>query len=41
MCIKNLSYSTDTNFRYNVQRKKTGHNIHVSSTSRTGPITKK
>ena len=38
MCIKNLSYSTDTYLRYNYQREKTGRNIHLRYILRIGPI---
>ena len=38
MCIKKSSYITETYLRYNVQRKKTGRYIHVSSTSQIGTI---
>ena len=38
MCIKNLSYSTETYLRYNVQREKTGRKIHVSYISQIVPI---
>ena len=41
MRIKNLCYSTNTYLQYNVQRGETGRNIHVRSTSKIGPITKK
>ena len=41
MCIKILCYSTETYFRYCVQRGNPGQNIHVRSTSGIGPITKK
>ena len=41
MCIENLCYITDTNLKYNVQRGGESQNIHVSSTSRIGPIPKK
>ena len=38
MCIKNLSYITETYLRYNVQMGNTGRKIHVSSISQIGPI---
>ena len=38
MCIKLLCCSTETYLRNNVQTKKTGQNIYVSSTSQIGPI---
>ena len=38
MCIKSLCYITETYLRYYVQRGNTGRNLHMSSTSRIGPI---
>ena len=40
MCIKKISYSTETYLRYNVQRGKTGQTIYVINTSRIVPIPK-
>ena len=40
MCIKNLSYSTETYLQYNVQGGGTGQEIHMSSISRIIPIPK-
>ena len=37
ICIKNLYYSNETYFWYNVQRGGTGQKIHMSSISRIGP----
>ena len=39
--VLKISYSTETYLRYNVQKEKTGQNIHVSSTSKQFPILKK
>ena len=38
ICIKQLSYSTETYLRYNAESKKVVRKIHVISTSWIGPI---
>ena len=38
MCIQNLSYSTQTCIRFNVQTKETGQKIRMISISRPGHI---